>query len=225
MNTKSGGIMLPLLIFWAGKIVSESEIGYNHTREAFYGGMGVDRVKVWTKQHIKVLEEIEKTGVYRAKRAGISNDLEEHAPLVLETYDWLVKNSPNAADKPDDAEYPVWVSLSADTAMLADPNTVVMELEIEEKLITYINIAKWGAILNYSYIPSDAADARRHFELLEAYGVSDAKAYMTQFYPDIKREIVDSWKRLFDDSIKLGNDSAYGNIWEVRREWICQIIR
>ncbi|WP_369819393.1 DUF3841 domain-containing protein [Tissierella sp. P1] len=48
---------------------------------------------------------------------------------------------------------------------------------------------------------------------------------MSQFYPQIKRKIIDSWSRLFDDSIILGNDERYGNIWEVRKEWITQIIR
>lgn len=89
-----------------------------------------------------------------------------------------------------------------------------------------VNIDKWGAILNYSYIPGNEQDAKNHRQLLEQYGVSsDAQAYMSQFYPDIKRKIIDSWSRLFDDSVILGNDAKYGNIWEVKQEWITQIIR
>ena len=80
-------------------------------------------------------------------------------------------------------------------------------------------------ILNYSYIPADKADEKRHKALLEAYGVSDTQAYMSQFYPEIKREIRDSWKRLFDDDIQIGSDGCYGNIWEVRREWVKNVIQ
>ncbi|MBR6554715.1 MAG: DUF3841 domain-containing protein, partial [Clostridia bacterium] len=87
-----------------------------------------------------------------------------------------------------------------------------------------VNIAKWGAILNYSYIPADEADDRRHKKLLRDYGVSDAKAFMTQFYPDIKREIIASWARLFDDRVQLGNDWCYGTIWEVKQEWITAVV-
>ena len=79
--------------------------------------------------------------------------------------------------------------------------------------------------MNYSYIPADEADARRHRQLLRDYGTNDAKAYMTQFYPDIKREIVASWPRLFDESVKLGNDLKYGTIWELRKEWIDKVIQ
>ena len=88
-----------------------------------------------------------------------------------------------------------------------------------------MNIEKWGAILNYSYIPQDAADARRHRQLLADYGVSDAKAYLTQFYPQIKREIVASWDRLFDGGVILGSTAAYGTVWEVRKEWIQNVVR
>ena len=48
---------------------------------------------------------------------------------------------------------------------------------------------------------------------------------MTQFYPEIKREIIQSWDRLFDDSIILGNTNYYGNIWEVKQEWVRRVFR
>ena len=109
--------------------------------------------------------------------------------------------------------------------MLPSAGTIILELTLDTDLITKVNINKWGTILNYSYIPADAADARDHRKLLEQYGISDAQAYMSQFYPQIKRKIIDSWSRLFDDSIMLGNNRIYGNIWEVKKEWVTQIIR
>lgn len=184
-----------------------------------------EKIKVWTKQHGDVVKELEKTGRHIAGREYIFNDLGEHAPLVLEVYDWLTRNSPGAAQRPADVKYPVWVSAARDATMLPDKGTVILELLIDSDLITPVNIEKWGAILNYSYIPANARDAERHRKLLKEYGVSDAKAYMSQFYPVIKREIIDSWSRLFDTDIVMGNDKAYGNIWEVKREWVTQIIR
>ena len=182
------------------------------------------KIKVWTRQHRSVLETLRQEGRYRAKREFIRMDLQEHADLVLETYDWLVRACPDAANRPADVEYPVWVSFRRDATMLPDANTVILELELEEAQITRVNIAKWGAILNYSYIPADEADDRRHKKLLRDYGVSDAKAFMTQFYPDIKREIIASWARLFDDRVQLGNDWCYGTIWEVKQEWITAVV-
>ena len=48
---------------------------------------------------------------------------------------------------------------------------------------------------------------------------------MSQFYPQIKREIIDSWDRLFDDSIKVNSDQRYGLIWEIRKEWIVSVTK
>lgn len=182
-------------------------------------------IKVWTKQHESMLQQLRKQGRYTAQKDYVSLDLQEHAGLVLTAYEWLVQNSPDAARKPPDVQLPVWVSFESETAMLPSPGTVILELQVEEDSVTRVNIAKWGAILNYAYIPADGADARRHGQLLQDYGVSDAKACMTQFYPQIKREIMDSWRRLFDESVSLGSDACYGLLWEIREEWITNVTR
>ena len=105
-------------------------------------------------------------------------------------------------------------------------NDVILELEVDPALLTFISIEKWSAILDYSYIAADEADRNRHRELLKAYGVSsDVKAYMSQFYPEIKREIRESWKRLFEAGIPENLDAYYGNVWELRKEWIVKVIR
>ena len=127
------------------------------------------KITVWSKQHENVWKVLQETGRYTVKREYIIKDLKEHSELVLDTYEWLVKNGPDYGNKP--------------------------------------------------------ADEKRHKELLEAYGVSDTQAYMSQFYPEIKREIRESWKRLFDDDIQIGSDGCYGNIWEVRREWVKNVIQ
>lgn len=184
----------------------------------------METIKVWTKQNRKILDELDQTGRYTAKRKYIEMDLQEHAGIMLEVYDWLSSHGPDSKNRPADVTYPVWVSFSKEATMLPDETSVILELEIDASLITRVNIEKWGMILNYSYIPQNAEDAERHQALLDAYGVSDAKAYMSRFYPDIKREIMLSWNRLFDPSIPVNSDSCYGNIWEIKKEWITQIV-
>ena len=182
-------------------------------------------IKVWTRQHKSVLDKVMNNGRYIAKRDYIYMDLQEHAKLVLEVYDWLVQHSPDRANKPEDVEYPVWVSFDEEATMLSGEEGVVFELTIDEEKITPVNIAKWGTILNYSYIPLNEADKKRHQELLDMYRTDDVKAFMTQFYPQIKKEIVESWSRLFDDTVKVGNDLKYGLIWELRKEWVTKVIK
>lgn len=178
----------------------------------------MEPIHVWTKQHISVWETLQRDGVYHAKFAGIRHN--EDAQLMMEAYRWLSCSIPNAQTRPAAAEFPIWLAFSRAGTMLPTPNTVLLELEIAPELVTHINIAKWGTILNCSYIAADEADARRHKQLLRDWGASDEKACMTPFYPHIKREIQDSWMRLFDDSIHVGSSECYGTIWEVRKEWV-----
>ena len=185
----------------------------------------MERRRIWTKQHIQVLKELEKTGRYTAKRRYVELENEDCAPIVLEAYDWLVGHAPNRAHRPADAEYPVWVSLARDTAMLLEPGRVLLELEVDPAQLAFIHVGKWGMILNYSYIPADAADGERHRKLLSDYRVSDVTAYMSQFYPAIKREIEASWDRLFDERIQLGGNHQYGILWELKKEWIVDVIQ
>ena len=177
----------------------------------------------WSKQHINVLNTLNEQGRYIAKREYVISDLEEHADLVLETYDWYVKKVSRKFEKPADVTYPVWVSLSQEATMLLSENTAVLELEVDSSLIMPVNINKWGTILNYGYIPENAQDELRHKQLLENYRATDASAYMSLFFPEIKREIVSSWDRLFDDSIIINNDAVYGTLWELKKEWITNV--
>lgn len=182
------------------------------------------KTTVWTKQHKSVLEQLNSSGRYIAKREYIARDLQEHAGLVLEVYDWYVRKAALRYPKPADVCYPVWVSLDRESTMLQSDHAVILELEIDSASIMPVNIGKWGTILNYAYLPADERDARRHRQLLEEYGVDDATAFMTQFYPRIKREIVDSWDRLFDDTVIVNNRMEYGTVWELKKEWVSRVI-
>lgn len=181
--------------------------------------------RVWTKQHVQVLAELEESGRYTVKRKYVELENGDCAPIVLEAYDWLAGHAPNREFRPADAEYPVWVSLDRSAAMLPEPGRVLLELEVDPAQLAFIPVGKWGMILNYSYIPASPADKERHRRLLADYGISDAAAYMSRFYPDVKREIVSSWDRLLDERIQLGGSHQYGILWELRKEWIVDVVR
>ena len=179
-----------------------------------------DVIKVWTRQHKDVGRLLRQNGRHVVSSSEyISLDMPEHKDLIMICYDWLADNCPGREYKPADARYPVWVSLEKKTAY-TEQKGCLLELDIPRERLVLLNIAKWSRILNYQYIPLDAADEKRHEELLAAYGISDARAVMERFYPQIRREVLDSWKRLFDPDVKLVNDLHYGLVWELRREWL-----
>lgn len=181
-------------------------------------------MKVFTKQSVKILDNIEKDGFHVAKREFLQSDLKEHQHIMLELYNWLSIHAPNQDKKPSYAKYPIWVALDEKSLYLPENGYVILELEIPSDIVVKINVKKWSDILNYSYIPIDEKDLLRHKKLLRDYGVSDTKAYMSQFYPMIKHEIIKSWDRLFDYNNDRKNELYYGIIWEIRKEWIVRIL-
>lgn len=183
-------------------------------------------VHVWTKQHQRMLDDLLRDGRYITPKAYIMRQHEDGADVFLTVYDWFTATASRLKPKPADVSYPIWLSLSRESAMLNGEGEVTLELALDEDLILPVDIAKWSTILNYSYIPEDDADLRRHQQLLRDHGVAgDAKALMTPFYPLIKREIIASWERLFDASMMADNTVSVGTIWEVKKEWLVEVIR
>ena len=123
---------------------------------------------------------------------------------MIQAYDWLVQAAAGRKERPADADYPVWVSFRQDATMLLTPGTVMLELEVERDRLLFLNVEKWTAVNNCAYIPLDEADRKRHEDLLELYGISDLKACTTAFYPEIRREIENSWSRAFEEPMKSG---------------------
>ena len=181
------------------------------------------KICVWTRQHIEVLQNLKKTGRHVASAEAIHKN--EEAMSMIRADDWLQKAIPDQESRPKDADYPIWVSMKPEKIMLPTPDTVTLQLEVDETLLTYLNIAKWGAVNNCSYIPYNEEDGKRHREFMKACGVSDPEVCMSEFYPEWKREIEKSWDRVFDDSIQLGSKESYGLLWEIKEEWIKKIFK
>ena len=177
-------------------------------------------ITVWSKQHKNAYKELIDTGLLITRKRFAGKDLDEQGHLIRPCYDWLAQNHPQKGLRPKEADYPIWVSYSLEATMLKDENSVVLELSIPKNLITPIHVAKWGTILNYGYIPLNEADSHRHQQLLADYATSDAKAFMSEFYPQIKREIINSWDRLFDTNITMDSQTYYGTLWYLKKEWL-----
>lgn len=179
---------------------------------------------VWTKQNEGILNDLEENGRYIVKKEYIVKKMEEHADVYLDVYDWFYKAASKLLKPPDDANYPIWVSLAQEEKIGNSDGNVQLEISIEPDDLLTMDIDKWGRIVNYMYIPKDKQDEAEHEHMLASYGVDDCTAYMTPFYPNIKQKIIKSWDRLFDETIVL-SEFRVGIIWELKKEWIAEIVR
>lgn len=180
--------------------------------------MGRQRT-VWTKQYRDILKVLDEKGRYIVKKEYIIAKMEEHAGLYLDVYNWFFSRAAACLPAPPDVRYPVWVSLQEEEKIGNSDGNVLLELSVGEDDLMVLDLEKWGRIVNYLYIPRDAADAEAHEAMLARYGIDDTAAYMSPFYPSVKQKIIKSWDRLFDETIRLGQIEV-GILWEVKREWI-----
>lgn len=182
------------------------------------------KLKVWTAQAGIVIDTIEKNGIYHVKRNFILEKYQQISRLFLEPYDWFISRAAKKIPPPPGAEYSIWVY--CDPIMISNyaPGDYIIEAEVPSDNVILFDQGKWLKILNLSYIPTNPADEERFKRTVREYGLQhESKALTTNFYPEFRREIIGSWDRLFDDSIKLSEDKM-GALWEIRKEWITSII-
>jgi hypothetical protein len=180
-------------------------------------------LKVWTRQSAKAWEELQKNGVFRIKKKYISRKYGALSNTFMVCYEWLANKASEYLDRPEGAEGPIWLAIRLDFMPCPADNTVVLELEIESKNLLVFDMGKWDMILNYWYIPFDEEDGRSFRKLLDEKGIrNQSEVMMTQFHPVLKRVMMESWGRLFDENIRVSsNDQAI--CWEIKREWVTSV--
>jgi hypothetical protein len=183
------------------------------------------KLKVWTAQAGVVIDTLEKNGIYHVKRDFILKKYQQISKLFLEPYDWFIRRAASKIPPPPGAEYSIWVYCDPRVISNYAPGDYIIEAEVPLDKVILFDQAKWLKILNLSYIPADPADEERFKKAITEYRLQhESKAITTNFYPAFKREIIGSWDRLFDDSIKLSEDKM-GALWEIRKEWITSITK
>jgi len=176
--------------------------------------------KVWTRQDQAVLETLEKNGVYRVKEKYIRAKMGNLADIYLNVYKWLRNQASKRMDIPKEARYPIWLTTHEELKLPTAEGCINFELEIPESDILIFDMEKWDYIVNYMYLPKDDKDRNRFKEKLDKYNINvESDIYLENFYPLLKQEMVSSWERLFDNSIRLSNHDL-AITWELNREWV-----
>ena len=183
-------------------------------------------MKVWTRQDNRIVEIIENCGVYRCRGEYIDKKMDDFSDYYKKLYSWYTKRAERIVEKPEGVEFPIWVSIDEEMQLQPVEDTVIIELEVDERDVVITDMEKWGYIVNFFYVPLDEEDYGRHIKELDRYGIGDESALIMSgkgnFYPLLKQKIESSWDRLFED-YRL-SDIRQGTIWEIKKEWITRII-
>lgn len=181
---------------------------------------------VYTRQSAKVLEEIEKNGMYRVKEEYIRQKNDSISDYYLNLYKWFAGRCRERIDVPEGCQYPIWLSMHDEYRLRNTEETVSFTLKIPREKIYVISEYAWGFRVNNMYVPLDLDDERAFNEELKRYGIGNEMALVTEsignYYPMLKKKIIASWDRVFELAPKSPEDEV-GVCFELRKEWVREV--
>jgi hypothetical protein len=109
-----------------------------------------------------------------------------------------------------------------------------MTLSVPVSEAVFFDQYDWYKVLRLSYIGSDEKDEAEFRRELEMRGIKDpSEAVLKPFYPDIKRKITDSWKKIFRHDAEIrkalmngtepeieGVRAVQAGLWCIKKEWL-----
>ncbi len=181
-------------------------------------------VTLYALQADPVIEAIYTKGVCFSKREYVKKKYKESAPIFLAAYDFYVSEAIKYVPKPDGAEYPYWAFqdiYSLDTS--GGGNILKLEVPIDQ--VVFFDMYDFKQILCLKYIGEQ--EGRKFQEYIRDCGIRrEVDIFLTPFYPDLKREIKESWKQLFRHHKAIcsgevhGAQSVQAGLWQIKKEWI-----
>ena len=185
------------------------------------------KVTLWTRQHLKSLQEMEENGVLQITQKHIDEKFDIIADYITKLYKWFVDAASQRVPKPPAVEFPIWCSISEENMLRPTEDTVIYVIEVDESEVIYFDSIKWDYVLNHLYIPIDENDAAAYREEMNRRGHKDIFSFFdprtAHFYPQERKQIMESWPRIFDiDEWNVFRVQA--NIWEIRPDMIKELI-
>lgn len=183
-------------------------------------------IKLYSSQTKIVIKTILKDGVSFSRKEFVERKYVESAVVFKAAYDWFVQEMPNYVTRPEDAQYPYWAFLNL-TSVDNSGGNEVLHLDVPLDEVVLFDMYDWIKILKLQYLGESKEDEARFKKKLIDYGIKkESDIILTDFYPELKQEIKNSWKRLFihNDQLKKGDISGVGSVqaglWQLKKEWL-----
>lgn len=183
-------------------------------------------VKLYASLNDSVIEIIDRDGTCFSKKEFIKKKYEESSNIFIIAYGWFSREASKLVEKPEDAEFPYWVFKDLSN-LERFPNTSILELEVPVDEVVLFDMYDWNKVLSLEYIAKDDGDDKEFKNLLKQYGIKhDSDIMLTNFYPQLKKNITDSWSKLFEhnNQIKSGDytcvKAVQAALWQIKKEWI-----
>ena len=183
-------------------------------------------VKLFSPQAEAVWQAAENEGTAFSRREYVIKKYEESAGVFLAAYDAYVREAERIVPRPDERAYPYW-AFASEELVDRSGGLRVMRLRVPLEEAVFFDRYDWYKVLRLSYIGETDKDEEAFARGLEMRGIRDSsEAVLRPFYPDVKRQITESWKRLFrhDSAVRNGDTSGVravqAGLWQIKKEWL-----
>lgn len=187
------------------------------------------KVMLYTSQSKIVAGDLMQNGVTFSKRAYVEKKYEESAAIFVQAYSWFVSEAIKYVPRPEGAEYPYWVFPDLyNVEQHGGDELLRMQVPLDE--VIFFDMFDWNRILSLQYLGETAEEEKAFREKIADYGIKrESDILLTGFYPSLKREVQESWKKLFrhHEKIKGGNTEGVNHVqaalWCFKKEWLIKV--
>lgn len=184
-------------------------------------------VTLYTAQSQAVLDAMERDGTCFSRVDYVRRKYAESARVFLTAYIWLAAEMEKLVPLPAGAELPYWAF--RDLYSLEQPvGGKILKLQVPVDQVVLFDLYDWNKVLQMKYLGQTEAEERAFQKELAQRGLRESDIMLTNFYPDLKQTVLDSWPRLLRHhrALAAGDLSGVGGVqaalWELRREWITE---
>lgn len=181
---------------------------------------------LYSPQSKAVWQELQNLGTAYSRREYVQKKYEESASIFLTAYDAYIREAEKIIPRPEPWAYPYWAFKSLEQVDTSGGGRI-MTLSVPVDEAVFFDQYDWYKVLRLSYIGENEQDEAKFRNELERRGIKDpSEAVLKPFYPDIRKKIIDSWKRIFrfDEAIRNGDESGVhavqAGLWRIKEEWL-----
>lgn len=186
---------------------------------------GEQTLSLWTAQSKPVTDVLAAGETYRVKRRYVDEKYRECAWVFQTAYSFYLSTAQELVPRPAGAESGIWCYADASWAS-ASAGQTLMRLEVPRSQAVLFDLRMWNRILNLRYLPLDRQDEREFARRLERQGVRNpSDVFSTTFYPQLKAEVLRSWRRLYGSADRCEHRFVQAGLWEIRPEWVALSVR
>ena len=188
-----------------------------------------DTMILYASQAEPIWQAIQKDGAAYSRREYVRKKYGESAPIFLTAYNWFVSQLPRYVPRPENAEFPYWAFADQYVIPGASTSTRLLTLEVPLDQAVYFDMYDWNKVVQLKYMGRTTADERAFLEELSMRGITTRDVMLSDFYPDLKDQTLQSWKRLFryHEAVKQGDRTGIGSLqaglWCIRKEWVVDV--